>query len=467
MGRQLEEFQSIVPSHVGMYGCGPTVYNYAHIGNLRTFIFEDVLKRMLIHFGYEVKHVMNITDVGHLTGDGDDGEDKLGKMARETGRSAWDIAKFYTEAFFKDYDSLNIVRPNIICEATKHIPEMIALICRLEDGGHTYVSGGNVYFSIDTFPEYGKLANLDLSRLQSGARTDVDSNKRNPLDFVLWFTRSKFGKQEMMWDSPWGEGYPGWHIECSAMSMKYLGEQFDIHCGGIDAIPVHHTNEIAQSEAATGKIPWVRYWLHAEFLLSGSTGGKMSKSSGEFMTLPLLVSKGYDPLDYRLFCLGAHYRSQLQFSYQAMDSAKASRKVLMEKVGQLRLACSGKELPQINGSETGWIHEFDESIAADMNMPKAMAALWGLLKDDSMSAEEKLAGVLYMDQVLGLKLDTAVCEADSDLDVPQEVLDLVEKRAMAKKSKDWVAADKARDMIEQMGFAVKDTPQGAKLVKKV
>lgn len=465
MGRKMEEFVPITPGFAGMYTCGPTVYNYAHIGNLRTYIFEDVLKRMLVHFGYKVRHVMNITDVGHLTGDGDDGEDKLGKMARETGRSAWDIAKFYTDAFFKDYDCLGIIRPDVICPATQHIKDMIGLIQRLEAGGHTYIAGGNVYFSIDTFPEYGKLANLDLCALQSGARIDIDSNKRNPKDFVLWFTNSKFGKQEMMWDSPWGFGYPGWHIECSAMSMKYLGEQFDIHCGGIDAIPVHHTNEIAQSEAATGKI-WVKYWLHGEFLLSGSKG-KMSKSSGEFLTLPLLVSKGYDPLDYRFFCLGAHYRSQLQFTYQAMDSARSARKTLNEKVANLKKAAGSAALPAADATTSRWLADFDENISNDMNMPKAMADLWGLLKDDRESDLAKLAGVLYMDQVLGLQLDKVKSLEDDDTEVPPEALELLNLRMEAKKAKDWAQADLARTKLEELGFIVKDTPQGTKLLKKM
>lgn len=464
MGRRIEDFVPFVSGHVGLYTCGPTVYNYAHIGNLRTYIFEDVLKRMFMHFGYKVKHVMNITDVGHLTGDGDDGEDKLQKKSRETGRSAWDIAKFYTEAFLKDYDSLNIIRPDVICPATQHISDMIRLIQRLEAEGHTYISGGNVYFSIDTFPDYGDLAGLALDGLQSGARIEVDSNKRNPKDFVLWFTNSKFGKQEMMWPSPWGEGYPGWHVECSAMSIKYLGDQFDIHCGGIDAIPVHHTNEIAQSEAATGKKPWVKYWLHGEFLLSDK-GGRMSKSSGEFLTLPFLISKGYHPLDYRFFCLGAHYRSQLQFTYQALDGAKASRRILNERVAALRRENGDKALPKADGSLSRWISDFDESIANDLSMPKALAAMWGLLKDDGLGAAVKLAGVMHMDEVLGLGLDRA--GQAEEIEVPDEVAALVQRRAEAKKARDWTAADQARIEIEKLGFSVKDTPQGPKLEKRM
>ena len=268
MSRSVEPFESIEQGKVGMYCCGPTVYNYAHIGNLRTYIFEDVLRRVLEKNGYDVKHVMNITDVGHLTGDGDDGEDKMSKSAKEQGRSVWDIAAFYTKAFMDDITSLNIEKAKIICKATDHIADMIEVIKELERRGHTYTADGNVYFSIDTIDDYGKLARLNLDELREGARIEVDSAKRNPKDFVLWFTNSKFKDQAMTWDSPWGIGYPGWHVECTAMSMKYLGKHFDIHCGGIDAIPVHHTNEIAQSEAATGEKDWQEQWrvphtLHA------------------------------------------------------------------------------------------------------------------------------------------------------------------------------------------------------------
>ncbi|MCR5760612.1 MAG: cysteine--tRNA ligase, partial [Sphaerochaetaceae bacterium] len=388
MSRKLEEFVPVSEDHVGMYTCGPTVYNYAHIGNLRTFIFEDTLKRMLRHAGYKVKHVMNITDVGHLTGDGDDGEDKMEKTARETGKSVWDIADFYTKAFFKDYDALNIIRPEVVCPATKHIDQMIALIKRLEEGGHTYVAGGNVYFSIDTFPQYGALARLKLDDLKSGARIDVDSNKRNPKDFVLWFTKSKFGQQDMMWDSPWGRGYPGWHIECSAMSMYYLGEQFDIHCGGIDAIPVHHTNEIAQAEAATGK-QWVKYWLHGEFLLTDK--GKMSKSSGEFLTLPVLEKHGYDPLDYRYFCLGAHYRTQLQFSFDGMDSAKNARAGLMQRIASF----GDRKAEKLSEKAKSYTDSFDEFVCNDLSMSRALSVLWGLVKDDDVPSDEKLTAIAY------------------------------------------------------------------------
>ncbi len=459
MSRQVEEFKPITPNFVGMYGCGPTVYNYAHIGNLRTYIFEDTLKRVLLHAGYKVKHVMNITDVGHLTGDGDDGEDKMEKSARESGKSVWDIAKFYTDAFFRDYDSLNIIRPDVICPATQHIPQMIELIQRLEKGGHTYVAGGNVYFSIDTFPSYGKLARLNLDDLKSGARIDIDSNKKNPKDFVLWFTNSKFGEQAMMWDSPWGRGYPGWHIECSAMSMYYLGEHFDIHCGGIDAIPVHHTNEIAQSEAATGKT-WVNYWMHGEFLLSEK--GKMSKSSGEFLTMSVLKEHGFDPLDYRYFCLGANYRTQLQFSYQGLEGARAARLGLLERISGFGDAVADENA--ISDKARDYMNQFNAFVCNDLGTPRALSVLWTLVKDDEIPNDQKRFVLNYMDSVLGLKLSEIKAKKAQE-DFPQEVLDLVQKRSDAKKNKDWALADSYRDQITQLGFVVKDTPNGPSLTK--
>ena len=462
MSRTVEEFKPITEGFVGLYGCGPTVYNYAHIGNLRTYIFEDTLKRVLRHAGYKVKHVMNITDVGHLTGDGDEGEDKMAKSARESGRSVWDIAKFYTDAFFRDYDSLNIIRPDVVCPATRHIQQMIDLIKRLEEGGHTYVAGGNVYFSIDTFPAYGRLARLNLDDLKSGARIDIDSNKRNPKDFVLWFTNSKFGEQAMMWDSPWGRGYPGWHIECSAMSMYYLGEQFDIHCGGIDAIPVHHTNEIAQSEAATGK-KWVNYWMHGEFLLSDK--GKMSKSSGEFLTMSVLKEHGYDPLDYRYFCLGATYRTQLQFSYQGMDSARTARLGLVERIASL--GDSAASASEISEKGKAYMDQFDGFVCNDLATARGLSVLWNMLKDEGLSNAEKRYVVNYMDQVLGLKLSEVKASSQAPQDFPAEVLELVEKRAQAKKNKDWASADLFRNQIEELGYTVKDTPAGPSLQKKM
>ena len=400
---------------------------------------------------------MNITDVGHLTGDGDDGEDKMEKSARETGRTVWDIAEFYMKAFFRDEEALNIERPDIICRATEHIDDMINLIKRLEEGGHTYISGGNVYFSIDSISDYGKLARLNLDDLKSGARIEVDSNKKNPKDFVLWFTNSKFKDQAMMWDSPWGRGYPGWHIECSAMSMKYLGEHFDIHCGGIDAIPVHHTNEIAQSEAATGKT-WVNYWCHGEFLLMGNA--KMSKSSGSFVTLPVLEGEGYDALDYRYFCLTGHYRSQLRFSYEALDAARSARKGIMERIGDAKSEGPAATDPSEKARE--YMAAFDEAMENDLNAPKALSILWQMLKDNGLSSSDKLAAAYHMDGILGLGLDKAE-KKEETLDA--ELQALLDERTAAKKAKDYKKADEIRDKLLSMGYAVKDTPAGPVLQK--
>ncbi len=461
MSRSIEEFVPIENGKVSMYCCGPTVYNYAHIGNLRTYIFEDLLHRTLQRAGYSVTHVMNITDVGHLTGDGDDGEDKMEKSARETGRSVWDIAKFYTDAFFSDEKDLNIIRPGIVCRATDHIQDMIALIKRLEEGGHTYTSGGNVYFSIDSIDDYGKLARLNLDDLKSGARIVVDSNKKNPKDFVLWFTNSKFKDQAMMWDSPWGRGYPGWHIECSAMSMKYLGEHFDIHCGGIDAIPVHHTNEIAQSEAATGHT-WVNYWCHGEFLLNDS--GKMSKSSGEFLTLSVLKDKGYDALDYRYFCLTGHYRSQLKFSYEALDHARSARRSLVDKVSELkREAAAPSAAP--GEKAKGYMDAFDSAMENDLSSPQALSQLWLMLKED-IPAADKLAAIYHMDTILGLRLDE-VEAAGSERIGGEDEERLLEERTAAKKAKDYKRADEIRAELLERGFIVRDTPAGPILERRV
>ena len=458
MSRKVEQFEPLDRSLVRMYCCGPTVYNFAHIGNLRTYIFEDLLKRSLLVSGFTVKHVMNVTDVGHLTDDADDGEDKMVKASKEKNLDVYTIAKMYTDAFFDDTDALNILRPDIICKATEHIQDMIDLIKRLEQRGHTYTAGGNVYFSIDTFPDYGKMARLKNDQLKAGARIDVDENKKNPRDFVLWFTKSKFENQVMVWPSPWGDGYPGWHIECSAMSMKYLGESFDIHCGGIDHIPVHHTNEIAQSEAATGK-PWVKYWVHGEFLLNET--GKMSKSKGEFLTLSVLKERGYDPLDYRYFCLGGHYRSQLVFSWDSIDGAKNGRKNLMNQVNKLKKET--KPAQSLTEKSQEYVNQFFAHFANDLNAPRALATMWATLNDKELKGEQKLAALYEMDRILGL--DLAKEFKEEEVAIPQEILDLVEERRLAKGEKNYSRADKLRDIVEKAGFRLKDTPEGTEVTK--
>jgi len=461
LGRELQEFQPLLPGKVGFYGCGPTVYNFAHIGNLRMYVFEDTLSRALRYLGYEVKHVMNITDVGHLTGDDDTGEDRMVKTAAQRGKSVLEIAAYYTQVFMDDCARLKILRPTVVCAATDHVTDMIELIRRIEANGFTYFAGGNLYFDVSKFPGYGALALLNLEELQAGARIEVDPNKRNPYDFVLWFTKGKFENQALVWDSPWGTGYPGWHIECSAMSMKYLGESIDIHAGGIDHIPIHHTNEIAQSESATGK-PWVKYWLHGEFLVMDK--GKMSKSAGGFLTLQSLVDAGYEPLDYRYFCLGAHYRSQLQFSFEALDSARASRRSLVERLRSLRARAEPAAAPPTAGKARVWLEAFADHLAEDLAMPRALADLWGLLRDPEVTPAEALAGAFDMDRVLGLGLREAaeaVLEVKTaDPELIAQIERLVAERSAAKKAKDWVRADAIRDELAAKGVLLTDGPAG-------
>jgi cysteinyl-tRNA synthetase len=457
MTRAVELFTPRVKDAVGIYCCGPTVYNFQHIGNLRTYIFEDLLTRTLQTFGYKVHHVMNITDVGHLVGDGDLGEDKMMVAMRREGRSSYEIADYYTEAFFNDCAKLKIRRPGVVCKATDHIPEMIALIQRIIANGFAYQSGGNVYFDVMKLPDYGKLAKLDLTKLQAGARIDVDSNKRSPFDFVLWFTKSKFENQEMQWDSPWGRGYPGWHIECSAMSMRYLGEEFDIHCGGIDHIPNHHTNEIAQSEAALGK-PWVRHWMHGEFLVLNAA--KMSKSTGGFITLTDLINQGFDPIAYRLFCLSGHYRSQLNFSADAMQQAGASLSSLKRAVLKTREEAGNKAAQP----RDEFLRDFYAAVANDLNMPQAIAVLWSVLGNKEIPANERLGAAISMDGILGLGIEDWREEATVDL--PTEILTLVEARKTAREGKLWKESDRLRDEILAAGYVIEDAKDGMKVTKR-
>lgn len=473
MGREIQEFLPICEGKAGFYGCGPTVYNYAHIGNLRAYIFLDLLDRTLSFLGYDVNHVMNITDIGHLSGDADDGEDKMVKTARERGQSVLDIAQFYTDAFFEDIDRLNIRRPTIVCKATDHITDMIELIKKIEKNGHTYMAGGNLYFDVSTFPDYGKLAQLNLDDLKAGARIGIDPNKKNPFDFVLWFTKSKFENQVLVWDSPWGKGYPGWHIECSAMSMKYLGKNFDIHTGGIDHIPIHHTNEIAQSEGATGE-KWVNYWLHNEFLVMAKDNnkekdeekGKMSKSSGNFLTLQSLIDKGYNPLDYRFFLLGAHYRSQVAFSWTAMDSAKNARKALIQRIAKLIENSESQKITKLSTAGDGFLSSFTQAIEDDLASPRCLSELQVMIKDSEISNAEKIVIIGYMDEVLGLKLlesakDLVCKKTNSTAGVlDTEIEALIKERTESKKQKNYARADQIRNELQERGILLEDTPQG-------
>lgn len=453
IGRTVKPFISLVPGKVGFYGCGPTVYDYAHIGNLRAYVLHDILVRTLIRAGFSVTYVMNITDIGHLSGDNDTGNDKMINSAIVSGKSVLEVADFYTQAFFTDTERLGIMKPTIVCKATEHVADMIALIQRIEAAGYTYCSGGNLYFDITKFPSYGTLARLRLDELRAGVRIDIDKNKHNSQDFVLWFTKSKFENHALTWDSPWGRGYPGWHIECSAMSIKYLGEQFDIHAGGIDHIPVHHTNEIAQSEAATGKSPWVQYWVHNEFLVLDK--GKMSKTSGDFITLQMLVDAGYHPMDYRYFLLGAHYRSQIQFSYQALDGARNARKSLVDKLLLLK-----EKAGSTSGTPSqAYLASFDNAMENDLSTPRALAVLWTVIRDPKLSAADIVATVAVMDGILGLQLMADSVAAPVAIDAAR-IEALIAERTEAKEQKDFVKADCIRQELNKYGIVLTDTPTG-------
>ncbi|MBW2968263.1 cysteine--tRNA ligase [Candidatus Woesearchaeota archaeon] len=453
--RKKEEFEPIKEGKVGLYCCGPTVYHYAHIGNLRAYIFNDILRRVLELNGYSVSHVMNITDVGHLTSDADSGEDKMAKGAAREGKTVWEVAKFYEEEFFKDAGRLGLLRPTTVCRATDHIKEMIDLVKRIEKNGYTYTAEGNVYFDVTKFERYWDLVG-HKPEAEGEARVEEDSAKKNKADFVLWFTKSKFGNQDMQWDSPWGKGFPGWHLECSAMSMKYLGEQFDIHCGGIDHIPIHHTNEIAQSEAATGKHPWVKYWVHNEFLVVDKE--KMAKSSGDFLRMQSIVDKGYDPLVYRYFCLGAHYRQQLKFSWDGMEGAANTFRKLKEKVLLLKESESSGEDHQ--EAVDNYMDEFMNSLNDDLNTAPALSIMWAVIRDPNINDDERLALLYEFDNVLGFGLERWERE---EVDVPDDVMELVQQRETARADKNWELSDKLRDEINEKGFAVVDGPEGSKV----
>ena len=456
LSRKIEPLKTNLPGEVKLYCCGPTVYNFQHIGNLKTYIFEDILARTLRRAGYSVKHVMNITDVGHLVSDGDEGEDKMLVAMKREGKSSHDIAAYYTDVFFNDCKKLNINRPDVVCKATDHIQEMIELNQMIERNGYAYVANGNLYFDVEKFKDYGKLALLDLEKLKAGARIDVDPHKHSPFDFVLWFTKSKFENQELQWDSPWGRGYPGWHIECSAMARKHLGDKIDIHCGGIDHIPVHHTNEIAQTEAATGVKPWVSVWMHSDFMVINKQ--KMSKSTGGFITLNDLIQDGVSAESYRYFCLTASYRSQLNFSHDALKSASDTVRKLRSLVERL-FAEASLGTPT---DDKGYKKKFDDALFQDLNTPQALAVLWAVANDKELSASSKLSLLISFDDVLGLGIATWKA---ATTEVPNEIQQLLQERIAAKASKNFAESDRLRDEIQSRGFKVIDSKEGMSVVR--
>lgn len=468
--RKKDEFKTREAGKAGMYTCGPTVYHFAHIGNLRSYIMEDVLEKYLRYYGYDVKRVMNITDVGHLSSDADTGEDKMVKGARRENKTVMDIAKFYTDAFFSDCAKLNIKTPDVVEPATNLIPEYIEMVSKLLETGHAYIAGGNVYFDTSTIDKYYVFNDHDEEDLAVGVREGVfeDENKKNKADFVLWFTKSKFDDQELKWDSPWGVGYPGWHIECSAISIKHLGEYCDIHCGGIDNAFPHHTNEIAQSEAYLGH-EWCNQWFHVLHL--NDETGKMSKSKGEFLTVSLLEDKGYNPVVYRFFCLQSHYRKTLTFSFEALDNATVAYNKLIAKIAALK----ADDSQQTDEAALEALREkFNRAMCNDLNTSLAITALYDVLKYKT-NDKTKLLLLDEFDQVLSLDLLKAAAEVKKKAEeeaakklegVDPEILALVEGRTAAKKAKNFARADEIRDMLKERGITLKDTPQGVEIIKE-
>ncbi|MBI2039779.1 cysteine--tRNA ligase [Candidatus Microgenomates bacterium] len=452
--KKVEEFKPINPPSVGMYTCGPTVYDYTHIGHLRTYVGNDILRRILEANEYQVKHVMNITDVGHLVSDRDSGEDKMEKGAKQFGKSVWEVAKFFEDYFFRSQDTLNIKRPNVIAKATDHVEEQIKLIKKLEKNGFTYITDQAIYFDITKFPTYTKLSGQRLEEKEIGARSDVvvDKQKKNPQDFALWFfIVGHFKDHVMRWSSPWGEGFPGWHIECSAMAMEYLGDSIDIHTGGVDHIPVHHTNEIAQSEAATGK-PFVKYWVHHEFLLVD--GEKMSKSKKNFYRIDEIIQKGFDPIALRYLFLTAHYRDKLNFTWKSLQAAQNALNNLRNEIRQweVPIRLSGQSKDNVGQF---W-QKFLDAANNDLNMPQAVAVVWEMIASDATISSKGWI-LLDMDKILGLRLDEYF---GKPIEVPENVMKLVEQREQVRKSGDFEKADKLRKEIKSLGFEIEDTPTG-------
>jgi len=457
--RKKEIFKPLKKDKVGLYACGPTVYNFAHIGNLRTYVFEDILRRVLEYNGFDVKHVMNITDVGHLTSDADSGEDKMVKALKREGKelnekSMLEIAGFYTQSFKKDIRLLNIQEPKIWCKATEYIKEQIKLVEKLVANGYAYETDSAVYFGTSKLTDYGKLAKLDMAGMQEGINVAKKTDKKNPTDFALWLKLAGENKNHIMnWESPWGKGFPGWHIECSAMSMAHLGENFDIHCGGVDHISVHHTNERAQNIGATSH-EVVRFWMHGEFLVLKKE--KMAKSADNFLTLSILIEKGFNPLAYRYFCLTAHYRSAMTFSWEALEGAQNSLTNLYEKIKEIK---EKQNVPSFGRpSQLGYKEKFLRVINDDLNMLQALAIVWELIKDEKIESREKYATLLDFDKVLGLRLDEV-----KELKIPIEIKELAEKREKYRQAKDFNKADEIRKQIEKLGFEIEDTEKGSKV----
>ena len=448
--RKKEIFKPIDEKEVRIYSCGPTVYKDATIGNMRTSIFQDVLRRVLRYNGYKIKHVMNITDVGHLVSDGDEGEDKMIKSAREEHKSPAEIADYYTKLFFEDLKNLNIETPEIVCKATDHIPDMLKYVETLMEKGYAYETSTAIYFDISKLDKYPVLSNLNLEEQKAGARVEVDPEKKSPYDFALWIKAPE--NHLMKWDSPWGPSYPGWHIECSAMGQKYLGEQFDIHTGGIDLIPTHHENEIAQSKGYCGKVP-ARYWLHGEYLLIN--GGKMSKSLGNVYLLRDIINRGYSPLAYRLFSYSSHYRNKLNFTWEGIEASQKS----LERLKQgYQAHLNGKD--EVEDEKVNEYEErFHKAINDDLNMPLAMGVVWEVIRNDKKSP--KLAKLLLkFDSVLGLKIDE---KEEVKQEIPKEILELIEERKKARENKNWEESDRIRDLIKEKGYEIKDTKEGTEV----
>lgn len=448
--RAKREFVPLQAGQAKIYSCGPTVYDFPHIGNMRAYIFSDTLRRVLEFNGYEVKHVINITDVGHLVSDGDKGEDKMEVGSQRENRSAWEIAEYYTDIFKRDIARLNIKDPSVWSKATDHIAEQITLIKRLEDKGFTYLTSDGVYFDTSKFNNYGYMARLDVEGLAPGARVEMTDEKRNPTDFALWKFSPKDRKRQMEWQSPWGIGFPGWHIECSAMAMKYLGETIDIHTGGIDHIPVHHTNEIAQSESATGK-QFARYWMHVAFLTV--EGKKMSKSLGNFATIEDIVKRGHDPLGFRYMALTSHYRAGLNFTWEGLAGVQKALGGLREKISKW------------DGSNAepsaGLLEEFKNRVNNDINTPQAIALMWDVVNDKSLPDGIKKATILEFDKVLGLGLDNKVVA-----EIPAEIVALAKQRDEFRKAKQWEKSDQIRQEILSKGYELEDTSNGPRVVKR-